>query len=95
MTTPSRVQLEIAAVAAGALVLLYLYRSYLDRSLELQAKYADELLAQREREYTAGSNGHGPNGWTFGQLADALQSAGYQVSLVMPPAPADEGEAPA
>lgn len=49
----SRVQVEAAALAVGILALLWLYRSYLERSLAVQAEYLGELVDQRDREQAA------------------------------------------
>lgn len=59
---PSRGQLEIGVLILGTLALLVLYRSYLERSLKLQAEHMTALQEQLQRDSAAAAatNGHVP-----------------------------------
>lgn len=70
---PNRAQLEIGLLVGGTLLLLWLYRSYLERSLALQDQYMAELLAEREREHTAAAAPPGNGALDGAAIEDLVQ----------------------
>lgn len=83
---PTRLQLEIALLVGGTLMLLWLYRSYLERSLALQREYMDELLAEREREHAVAGNGKTPED-VVNALASWLENRAAEQAAEGEPAP--------
>lgn len=72
-------------LVGGTLLMLWMYRAYLQRSLAIQQQAADELTAEHERDQAAG-NGHA-------KLSDAELDilrgmAGAWQTMTGPPPPA-------
>lgn len=61
---PTKGQLEIGVLVLGTLALLLLYRSYLERSLKLQADHMQAIQDETTRSMAAAAatNGHAPTG---------------------------------
>jgi hypothetical protein len=59
--TPSRAQLEIGLLVGGLVVLLVMYRQFLDQSLAIQEQVAEDVreqVAELLAEQLASRNGH-------------------------------------